>query len=102
MVSPESRNLGISPESPGISESGITGITRNHLIRQAQVPRYREFLERKIKARIVLQLRDALHLSVPEEEIGSTMDLIQSSMLSKLPVPSFGYTISMPVEIRVR
>ena len=72
------------------------------LIKQAQVRLYREFLERRMKARIVLQLHDALYLSIPEDEIDHAVDLIQSSMLSRLPVPSFRYTISMPVEIKVR
>ena len=72
------------------------------LIKQAQVRLYRELLQRKMKARIVLQLHDALYLSVPEDEIGSAVDLIESAMLSSFPVPSLGYTISMPVEIKIR
>jgi len=72
------------------------------LIKQAQVRLYRELLERKMKARIVLQLHDALCLSVPEEEIGSAVDLIESAMLSRFHIPRFGYTISMPVEIKIR
>ena len=55
-----------------------------------------------MKARIVLQLHDALYVSVPEDEIGSAVDLIESAMLSSFPVPSLGYTISMPVEIKTR
>ncbi len=72
------------------------------LIKQAQVRLYRDLLQRKIKARIVLQLHDALYVSVPEDEIGSTVDLIQSAMPSRFPVPSLGYTISMPVDIKFR
>jgi DNA polymerase I-like protein with 3'-5' exonuclease and polymerase domains len=72
------------------------------LIKQAQVRLYREFLQRKMKARIVLQLHDALYLSVPEDEIDSAVDLIESAMLSRFPVPRLGYTISMPVEIKIR
>jgi DNA polymerase I len=72
------------------------------LIKQAQVRLYRELLQRKMKARIVLQLHDALYLSVPEEDIGSAFDLIESAMRSKFPVPGLGYTISMPVEIKIR
>jgi len=72
------------------------------LIKQAQVRLYRELLQRKTKARIVLQIHDALYLSVSEGEIGSAIDLIESAMLSRFPVPSLGYTISMPVEIKIR
>jgi DNA polymerase I-like protein with 3'-5' exonuclease and polymerase domains len=72
------------------------------LIKQAQVRLYRELLLRKMKARIVLQLHDALYTSVPEDEIGSAVDLIESAMRSRFPVPSLGYTISMPVEIKIR
>jgi DNA polymerase I len=39
------------------------------LTKQGQVRLYRELLERKMKARIVLQLHDALYMSVPTEEI---------------------------------
>jgi len=38
------------------------------LIKQAQVRLYLELLQRKMRARIVLQLHDALCLSVPEDE----------------------------------
>jgi DNA polymerase I-like protein with 3'-5' exonuclease and polymerase domains len=72
------------------------------LIKKAQVRLYRGLLEKKMKSRIVLQLHDALHLSVPEDEIGSAIDLLESAMLSSFPVSSLGYTISMPVEIKVR
>lgn len=72
------------------------------LIKQAQVRLCRELLQRKMKARIVLQLHDALYLSVPEDEISSAVDLMESAMLSRFPVPSLGYTISMPVEIKIR
>jgi|GEM_PF-861695 len=72
------------------------------LIKQAQVRLYRELLQKKMKARIVLQLHDALYLSVPEDETGPVATLIESAMLTRFPVPSLDYTISMPVEIKVR
>jgi len=72
------------------------------LIKQAQVRLYSRFLEKKMNSRIVLQLHDALYLSVPENEIGPAVNLIESAMMSKFPVPSLGYTISMPVEIKIR
>ena len=72
------------------------------LIRQAQVRLYRELLQRKMKSRIVLQLHDALYMSVPKEEIDRAVNLIESAMRSSFPVPVLGYTISMPVEIKVR
>jgi DNA polymerase I len=72
------------------------------LIKQAQVRLYRELLQSKIEARIILQLHDALYLSVPENEIDSAVDLIESAMLSRFSIPSLGYTISMPVEIKIR
>ena len=72
------------------------------LIKQAQVRLYHALLESKMKSRIVLQLHDALYLSVPKDEIGSAVDLIESAMLTSFPVPSFGYTIAMPVEIKIQ
>jgi hypothetical protein len=54
------------------------------------------------QARIVLQSHDASYLSVPGDKIGSAIDLIESSMLMKFPILSLAYTVSMPVEIKVR
>jgi DNA polymerase I len=71
------------------------------LIKQAQVRLYSLLLQRKMKARIVLQLHDALYVSVPEDEISLAVDLLKSTMLSRFVVQSFGYTISMPVEIKI-
>ena len=50
------------------------------LIKQAQVRLYRELLQRKMKARIVLQLHDALYVSVPEDEISLAVALLESTM----------------------
>lgn len=72
------------------------------LIKQAQVRLYSELMQREIKARIVLQLHDSLYLSVPEDEIDTAVDLIESAMLSNFTVQSLGYTISMPVEFKTR
>ena len=36
--------------------------------------------EHKLKARILLQVHDELVLEVPEDEIGSTIHLVQSAM----------------------
>ena len=72
------------------------------LIKQAQVRLFSELLQTKMKARIVLQLHDALYLSAPEDEISFVSDLLESAMGSRFTVPSLGYTISMPVEIKVR
>jgi DNA polymerase I len=72
------------------------------LIKQAQVRLYRELLQRKMKTRIVLQLHDALYVSIPEDEISVAVALLESAMLSKFTVHSFGYIISMPVEIKIR
>lgn len=72
------------------------------LIKQAQARLYRELLQRKMKARIVLQLHDALYLSLPKDEIDSAVDLIQSVMVSRFSVSSLGYIILMPVDIKIR
>ncbi len=72
------------------------------LIKQAQVRLYSELLQTTMKARIVLQLHDALYVSVPQDEIGSAVELIESAMLMKFSITGLGYMISMPVEIKTR
>jgi DNA polymerase I-like protein with 3'-5' exonuclease and polymerase domains len=72
------------------------------LIKAAQVRLCGERLVRKMKGRIVLQLHDALYVSVPEDEIDLAANLIESAMLSRFHVPSLGYTASMLVEPKTR
>ncbi len=92
-------------DDPGEARRAVNFLLQGQvadLIKQAQVQIYGKLLQQKMKSRIILQLHDALYLSVAPDEVQAVEVLVKQSMERFSSVLGTPYTVCMTVDIKVR